>query len=245
MAGVTVKLRRILLLLVVVAAAVSYQQYNRYLEWRKQLQQEAAAFSVSLAKIDEAKGEGVAFSQRLEAVVQRYDTLRGELPGSMNLEDFSRSLERLLAERGIEVLAQREAHHYRSLYQEVRLSYSLRGSVQAVQRVLAVLQEQPRLVLSDGPREESRKNTGLQLSVYSVPLDEPSALSVPECISEPGDLYLPYLTNLLQPVYQDYLDSCRKVSDEGELYLDIQRYQQLASAVNRLSSIRTAIIQAR
>lgn len=245
MADTRVVFKRILILILLVVAALVYQQYSLYIERRDTLVRADVENRLALVKIDKVTRQQKDFSGQLDALEKQYEFLRQQLPPQMELGAFKQKLASLFASYGIEVLAQRDAQHYRSLYKEIRLSYSLKASMRTVQRVMREVNKGPRLVLSKGPQRQSLKNVGLILSIFSVPEEVQGKIVTPECESRIEKLYIPYLKQELEPVYRDYLQTCQTLSLEQNAarYRDIQRYQQLQSAVLRLETIRKTLTE--
>jgi hypothetical protein len=243
MADTRVVFKRVLILILLLVAALMYHQYSLYIERRDRIVQADVENLRALAKIDSVLKREQEFSSDLAALTERHEQLRQQLPTQMGLDDFKQELATLYAKYDIEVLAQRDAPHYRSLYKEMRLSYSLKASMRHVEQVMNELKKRPRLVLSNGPQRQSLKNIGLTLSIFSVPEEVQINIKIPKCMSRTENLFIPYLRQELEPVYNDYIQTCQTLvlEQNSALYQDIQRYQQLQEDVQRLETIRNTL----
>jgi len=221
--------------------AITFQQYSSYLKQRGNLLLSDEQNRQLLKEIEQGASQQETLSRQLAEVSQRYDTLRQQLPSELQLDDFKRQLEGRFKAKGLKVLAQREAHYSRPFYREVRLSYSLKGSVKAVQQVLAQIKKQPRLVVSSGAEKESDENTGLTISIFSVQQEEEQRVAIPECLGEPEGVWFPSLKEELALLYSDYSRTCSELTERAEFHRDMQHYRHLKEAVLYLEHIRDSL----
>lgn len=240
-AGGRVTVRMILLFAVTVAAAIIIMQYNSYAQLRDELLQGSIQSRQQLNQIVNVLPRQGAFSEQLTELTRRYDALRQQIPVEPELEPFQRVLNEMFREKDLEVKAERVARYSRPFYQELRLSYSIKGSVKDVQQVFTRLQQQPRLVIGEGAVKESFENTGLVFTIFSVP---PSAIEpnpTPACLAAKEGVWLPLLKQRLDSLYDNYMRTCQAVLDNEALYRDIQRYRYLSSEVEFLEKVRSSI----
>lgn len=240
-AGGRVKVRMILLFAVTAAAVIIILQYNSYAQLRDELLQGNIQSRQQLNQIVNVLPRRGAFSEQLTELTRRYDALRQQIPAEPELEPFQRVLNEMLREKGLEVKAERVARYRRPFYQELRLSYSIKGSVKDVQKIYTRLQEQPRLVIGEGAVKESFENTGLVFTIFSV---TPSAIEpnpTPACLAAKEGVWLPLLKQRLDSLYDNYMRTCQAVLDNEALYRDIQRYRYLSSEVEFLETVRNTI----
>jgi hypothetical protein len=227
----------------VAAVTVTFQQYSRYSDYLNILLQSDSKNRALRQQLEEVLPQQDAFMKQLAAAQERYQDLRRQLPSELMLDKFKASFEGILAQRKLKVLAQREARYNRPLYQEVRLSYSIKGSESAVQRALTQLRKQERLIVSDGAKKESDENSGLVLSIFSVPAEQVTLLSMPNCLEPPRDIWFPLLQQELMPLYQDYLRDCEALQQDSGLYQDMQRYRQLSEQLLFLENVRKRLTE--
>jgi Tfp pilus assembly protein PilO len=243
MARVKVTLSLFLSVTVLVVTVVGVLQYNSYFNQRYQLLQQDEENRRLLKAIEPVRQRQELFYRELAETRLRYDDLRRQIPAELQLEAFKRQLERQFQKRGLAVLAQREARYNRPSYQEVKLSYSLKGHVSSVQQVVKHFRTQARLVISSGAEKESDKNTGLALSVFSAPIEEPVVVTIPAFIDEPEDTLLPFLNEELGVLYEDYFRTCRVLEESKDVYRDMQQYRHLSESVQQLEKIRDSLTQ--
>jgi Tfp pilus assembly protein PilO len=245
MAKGRVTLRMMIVFAILVAGAIFVEQYRSYLQQRDALEYNNALNRQRLDRIVNTLSRQDEFTKQLSTVEQRYTALRQQLPAEPQLEEFQRGVEKLLKEKGLGVQAKRVARYSRPFYQEIRLAYSIKGGVNAVQEVLAQLHKQPRLVLSTGAEKESFEFTGLVLSIFSIPPKGPERILEPTCLTPPQDVWLPLLKGKLASLYENYAKTCRAVMDSRALYRDIQRYRFLNEEVLFLEHVLTTITASR
>lgn len=233
------------LFIALVLFAVTYQQYNTYLTQRSRILQGDESNRRLNQQIEALLPEREAFAKRFSEVTQKRDYLRKALPSKMQLDKFKAEVEKQLEARKLKVLAQREAMYNRRLYHEVRLIYSIKGSVTTVKQAYHRLNKQPRLMLRKGPEKESKDTTGLQVSIFSVPPREELPLQSITCVGGPQGVWIPLLKDELELLYSDYNRSCQALLDYSDLYHDMQRIKQLDEEVAYLKKVRRTIIESR
>jgi hypothetical protein len=229
---------------VIVAAAIIIMQYSSYAQQRDELLEGSIKSRQQLNQIVNVLPRREAFTEQLTELTRRHDALRQQIPAEPQLDTFQRGLEEMFRTKGLEVRAERAARLSRPFYQELRLSYSVKGSVSKVQQVFTELQKQPRVVIGSGPVRESFENTGLTLSIFSAPPKAEEQIVVPECLAAREGVWLPLMKDKLASLYDNYIRTCRAVIDNGELFRDIQRYRYLSGEVEFLEGIRRSIIGA-
>lgn len=243
MLGGKITLKGLLLILLLILLAMLYQQYDSYLQFRKQLTKSDVENRILLMKVENTKRDKDAFAQRYARVSERYAALRMQLPVDMNLEAFKKSLDEAFKSRGVKILAQREAHNYRSFYHEVRISYSLKGNMSGVMQIIKTLENEPRLVIFDEPRDEGNNTVSLGLSIFSTNSETQIKTKRLECISKPVWLVVPLFLSEIDRIYKQYSLTCHALSRNADIYAELQRYEQMVSAVNILESIKKSIIR--
>jgi hypothetical protein len=231
----------ILFFAVIVAAAIILLQYSSYAQQRDKLLEGSIKSRQQLNQIVNVLPRREAFTEQLNELKRRHDALRQQIPAEPQLDTFQRGLEEMLKAKGLEVRADRAARLSRPFYQELRLSYSIKGSVSSVQQVYTELQKQPRVVIGPGPARESFESTGLVFSIFSAPPKGEERIVVPECLAAQEGVWLPLLTDKLASLYDNYVRTCRAVIDNGELFRDIQRYRYLSEEVQFLETVRSSI----
>lgn len=228
-----------------VVFAITYQQYDNYLTQRSRILQGDESNRRLNQEIEALLPEREAFAKRFSEVSQRRDYLRKALPSKMQLDKFKAGMEQEFKANKLKVLAQREARYSRRLYHEVRLIYSIKGSVTTVKRAYRQFNKQPRLMLRKGPEKESKETTGLQVSIFSVsPIEQPPLKTI-TCVGEPQGVWIPLLKDELTQLYSDYSRNCQALLKHSDLYHDMQRIKQLDEEVAYLKKVRRTIIENR
>jgi len=233
------------LIIALVLFAVTYQQYNTYLTQRSRILQGDESNRRLLQRIEALLPKRAAFAKRFSQVSHRREYLRKALPPEMQLDEFKAGVEKQFEARKLKVLAQREAMYSRSLYHEVRLIYSLKGSVTTVKQAYRQLNKQPRLMIRKGPEKESKETTGLQISIFSVPAFEEAPLKTITCAGGPQGVWFPPLKDELAQLYSTYNRTCTALQENRDLYRDMQRIKQLDKEVAHLEAVRRTIIESR
>lgn len=239
------RLKLVIFLFVLLAGAIVFQQYSAYLKQSNSLAQNNELSRQRLNMIVDVIPEQEAFRKKLAVVTKRYDTLRRLLPAEEQLDSFKRGVNELIEAKGLKVDAERVTQYSRPFYHEIRLSYSLKGSGKAVQQVFAKVKREPRLVLSTGPEKDSFENTGLALSIFSVPPKEEENKEDLDCHAKPQGVWFPFLKEELAALYDVYLLSCKTVLEHEALYRDIRRYRYLSEEVQYLETVRDTIVNSK
>lgn len=242
MSRVKVVLSVVVSVFALLGIAVVAQQYNAYFNQRQQLLQGDEQNRRLLQTIEPIRDRQAAFSHELEALSQRYESLRRQIPVEMQLDTFKKQLGEQYSKSGLKVLAQREARFNRAAYEEVRLSYSLKGNTAGVQQVVRYLQSLPRLVVIKGPQKESKENTGLIISIFSVKAVADETVELPKCIEKPDALLFPFLNDEIDLLFSDYQRTCDEIEKHIALHNDMQRHQRLGTSVRKLEQIRGSLL---
>lgn len=232
----------IISLIVLGVFALLFQQYNTYFEQRGILLKSDDENRQLLKKIEEVLPQKAELSNQLTEINSRYESLCKQLPDKMQEDDFRQNIEAILKAKRLKILARREIHYSRPTYNEVKLVYSLKGKAETVRSALSQIKKLSRIVVSDGPEKESKENTGLEISIFSVMPEKKTKLETLECLSSPDSVWLPVLKDELHQIYHDYQQNCQTLKDNAEFYADMQRYRQLNESVLYLENIRDSLV---
>lgn len=243
MPSVSSALKKLIFLLVIIMLAVTYQQYDVYHKFSNKVVRHDTSNRQQLLKLEKIKIQKEEFYQRLAEISSRYEVLTSQLPDDMQLVAFRKSLEEQFAQEGITILTHREAHYSRSSYNEVRLTYSLKAEMHNVKQIINKLVGEKRLIVIDEPRDEGNNTVSFGFSIFSLSKKIPITTKKLKCLSIPDMLVLPFFVAEINPLYQEYLQTCHDLSENEALYLDIQRYEQTLEAVQQLDEIHDEIVR--